>query len=158
MREKGKEVLAMAIIRWTPLRHVMSFRDEMDKMLSDLYGRMSPSGEYYEGEWFPAMDIKENKDDVVACLELPGIDKDQIKVSVQNDMLIISGEKKQESVEDGENLHRVERTYGYFKRTVGLPAEVDAAKVKATYKDGILKVTLPKREEKKPKEITVQVA
>lgn len=158
MSEKEKEVFAMAIIRWTPFRHVLNLRDEMDRAMSDLYGRVSPSGEYYEGDWFPPMDVRETNGDVVASLELPGMEKDQIKVSVHNDVLTVTGEKKQESSEDGENLHRVERAYGYFKRTVSLPTEVDAGKVKATYKDGILKITLPKHEEKKPKEIPVQVA
>ncbi len=147
----------MAMIRWTPLRGVMSFRDEMDRLLGDLYGRMSLSGESYEGDWLPAMDIKETDSEVVASIELPGLSKDQIKVSVKNDILTISGEKKSDKTEERENLHRVERTYGCFKRSVVLPVEVDSDNVKASFKDGVLKVTLPKVESKTPKEIPVQV-
>jgi HSP20 family protein len=156
--EKEKEVFAMAIIRWTPLRSVMSFRDEMDRLLDDSYGRMAPSGEMYEGDWFPPMDLSETDGEVIACLEIPGLSKDDIKVSVQNDFLTISGEKKQEQTEEKENVHKVERTYGMFKRVLKLPAEVDSAKVKASYKDGVLKVKLPKVEAKKPKEIPIQVS
>jgi HSP20 family protein len=148
----------MAIIRWTPVRHMLSFRDEMDRLLDDFYGRMAPAKESYEGDWLPAMDMKESDNEVVASIELPGLSKDDIKVSVKNDVLTISGEKKQESVEEKENVHRVERTYGYFRRSVTLPVEVDAGKVKASFKDGILKITLPKVESKKVKEIPIQVS
>lgn len=148
----------MALIRWTPLRSVMSFRDEMDRLLDASYGRMAPSGEMYEGDWFPPMDFSETDGEVIACLEIPGLSKDDIKVSVQNDFLTISGEKKQEQTEEKENVHKVERTYGMFKRVLKLPAEVDSAKVKASYKDGVLKVKLPKVEAKKPKEIPIQVS
>jgi HSP20 family protein len=104
------------------------------------------------------MDISETEDDVIACLDLPGLTKEDIRVSVQNDVLTISGEKKEEKTEDKANIHRVERSYGMFKRMVKLPVEVDSAKVKASFKDGVLRVTLPKVEAKKPKEIPVQVA
>jgi len=148
----------MALIRWTPLRSMMSFRDEMDRLLDDFYGRMTPSGESYEGEWLPAMDMKENENEVTAMVELPGLSKNDIKVSVKNDVLSITGEKKAEKTEEKENVHRVERSYGYFKRSVVLPVEVDSEKVKASFKDGVLKITLPKVESKKPKEIPIQVS
>jgi HSP20 family protein len=147
----------MALIRWTPLRHMMSFRDEMDKVLDDFYGRMRPATETYEGDWLPAMDMKETDNEVTASIELPGLSRDDIKVSVKNDMLTVSGEKK-ETVDDKDNVHRVERSYGYFKRSIVLPAEVDSEKVKATFKDGVLKVTLPKTESKKIKEIPISVS
>jgi len=147
----------MAIIRWTPLRGMLSFRDEMDRLLDDLYGKMTPAGEAYEGDWMPVMDISETEDDVIAALELPGMDKNDIKVSVRDDLLTISGEKKQAKIDDKENVHRVERSYGCFKRSLALPCAVDSAKVKAAFKDGVLRVTLPKIEAKKPKEIPIQV-
>jgi HSP20 family protein len=147
----------MAIIRWTPMRSMMNVRDEMDRILEDFMGRTQRSGEAFEGDWYPAMDISETDKDVVASIELPGLNKDDIKVNVQNDVLSVSGEKKQEKTEASENVHRVERTYGSFRRTVRLPVEVDSGKVKASYKDGLLKVTLPKVESKKPKEIPIQV-
>ena len=148
----------MALIRWTPLRHMMSFRDEMDRVLDDFYGRMRPGSETYEGDWLPAMDMKETDNEMVASIELPGLSKDDIKVSVKNDMLTVSGEKRQEKVEDKDNVHRVERSYGYFKRSLALPVEVDSEKVKAAFKDGVLKITLPKTESKKIKEIPISVS
>lgn len=148
----------MALIRWTPLRSVMSFRDEMDRLLDDFYGRARPSGESYEGDWLPAMDMKETDNEIAASVELPGLSKGDIKVSVKNNVLSITGEKKAEKAEENQNIHRVERTYGYFKRSVVLPVEVDSEKVKATFKDGVLKITLPKVESKKPKEIPIQVS
>ncbi len=148
----------MAIIRWTPFRSMLSLRDEMDRLLNEFYGKVMPTTEVYEGDWYPAMDITETDNEVIATLELPGLRHDDIKVSVKNDILTVSGEKKQEKVHENENVHRVERTYGYFKRSVALPVEVDTNKVKAVYRDGILKVTMPKLEEKKTKEIPVQVS
>jgi HSP20 family protein len=157
-RKGEKEVLKMTLIRWTPLRNVLNFRDEMDRLLEDVYGRMAAPADGHEGDWFPVMDMSEGKDDITASMELPGIKKEDIKVSVHDDVLTISGEKKQEQADEGENARRVERSYGYFKRSVSLPAGVDPGKVKATFKEGVLKVTLPKLESKKPKEIPVQVS
>ena len=148
----------MTLIRWTPLRSVMSFRDDMDRLLDEFYGRVTGPGDGHEGDWLPPMDLTENENGVTASLELPGLNKDEIKVSVNDNVLTVSGEKKQEKTEDNDNLCRVERSYGFFKRSVRLPSEVDAGKVKATFKDGILKVTLPKLESKKPREIEVQVS
>jgi HSP20 family protein len=148
----------MALIRWSPMKDALSFRDEMDRLLDSFYGRTVPSAERYEGDWYPVMDIAETDDEVTACLEVPGLKREDLKVSVHDDVLTVTGEKKQEKSTDGENLHRVERVYGYFKRSVALPSSVDADKVKAAYKDGVLKISLPKLESKKPKEIEVQVS
>ena len=149
----------MKLIRWTPMRNVTSFRDEMDTLLEDLYGRMTVPEDGHEGDWLPPLDMSEGESDVTVSLELPGMNKEDIKVSVKDDVLTVSGEKKQEKTDDdGENSCRIERSYGFFKRSVSLPAEVDAAKVKATFKDGILKVEMPRIEVKKPKEIPIQVS
>jgi HSP20 family protein len=148
----------MALIRWTPVRHMLTFRDEMDRLLSDFYGRMTPEGEPYKGDWLPAMDLSESDNEVTASIELPGLDKEDIKVSIHNGVLTVCGEKRQETTENGDNMHTVERSYGCFKRSVGLPADVDADKVKASYKSGVLKVTLPRVESKKPKQIPIHVS
>lgn len=148
----------MAIIRWTPFRNVMAFRDEMDRLIDDFYGKQTPAGEIYEGDWCPNMDLKESDNEIRASIELPGLSKDDIKVSVQGDLLTVSGEKKTEVADSKENVHRIERSYGYFKRVVTLPTEVESDKVKAEFKDGVLKVTMPKVETKKTREIPVQVS
>ncbi|MFH1312281.1 MAG: Hsp20/alpha crystallin family protein [Candidatus Eisenbacteria bacterium] len=148
----------MRLIRWTPMRNVVSFRDQMDSLLEDMYGRMTGPDDGHEGDWLPPMDMSEGEKDVTVSLELPGMNKEDIKVSVKDDVLTVSGEKKQEKTDDGEDSCRIERSYGFFKRSVSLPAEVDAAKVKATFKDGVLKVEMPRIEAKKPKEIPIQVS
>lgn len=148
----------MAIVRWSPFRSILSLRDEMDRLLNEFYGSVLPSSESYEGDWYPAMDVSETNDEIIATLELPGMNREDIKVTVSDGVLTVSGEKKQEKIDESENRHRVERTYGYFKRSISLAADIDTSKVKATYKDGVLKVTMPKLEEKKTKEIPVQVS
>lgn len=148
----------MALVRWSPLRDMLGFRDEMDRLLEEMYGRTVRSGDSLEGDWTPVMDITDKNGEILAAVELPGLNTDDIKVSVEDDVLTVTGEKKQEQSESGDNWRRVERTYGYFKRSVNLPAPVDAEKVKAAYKDGILKISMPKVESKKAKEIPIHVS
>ena len=104
------------------------------------------------------MDLKETDGEVRATIEVPGLDKDDIKVSVKGDTLVLSGERKNEVADTKESYHRLERSYGFFKRVVTLPTEVESDKVKAEYKDGILTVTMPKMETRKTREIPVQVS
>jgi len=96
------------------------------------------------GEWTPNMDISETKDSLVAKVEVPGMDPKDIHISLQEDLLTIKGEKKQEKEEKDEHYHRVERAYGVFTRSVRLPVAVDASKVTASFKNGLLTITLPK--------------
>jgi HSP20 family protein len=106
--------------------------------------------------WTPALDLYQTNDDVVAVVELPGMRKEDIDLSLHDGMLTISGERKEESTE-GDKTARTERFVGKFRRSVSLPTRVDSSKVTATYKDGILTVTLPKAEDVKPKQIQVNV-
>ena len=107
--------------------------------------------------WSPALDVREDKDSFVIRAELPGLKREDIDVSLQDGALVISGERKFEKAEEGVEVHRQERYYGKFQRTLTLPEPVAADKVKADYKDGVLTVTLPKTEEAKPKKIDVSV-
>src|SRR5450755_2812502 len=107
--------------------------------------------------WAPALDVHEDADKFSIRVELPGLKREDIGVSLQDGALVISGERKTEKVEEGVEIHRQERFYGKFQRALTLPAPVAADKVKAAYKDGILTVTLPKAEEAKPKQIDVSV-
>ena len=107
--------------------------------------------------WFPAVDIYDNKNNLVIKADIPGMTQKDIDVSVEDDVLRIKGEKKNEHEEKKDNFYRLERAYGYFERSFALPANVDATKVKAAYKDGVLELTLPKKEEAKPKQIKVDV-
>jgi HSP20 family protein len=123
-----------------------SLQDELDR----LFGSQSDV-------WAPALDVREDKENFVIRTELPGLKREDIEVSLQDNALIISGEWKTEKVEEGVEVHRQERYYGKFQRALKLPELVVADKVKADYKDGILTVTLPKIEEAKPKKIDVSV-
>jgi HSP20 family protein len=108
-------------------------------------------------KWTPACDIYETDKEIVVKAELPGVKKEFVNVSIENNLLTIQGERKFEEETKKENYHRVERAYGEFLRTFTLPAFVDTAKINAEFKDGILLLTLPKREEAKPKQIEVKV-
>jgi HSP20 family protein len=110
-----------------------------------------------EDLWRPSIDIEESNGNLMVKAEIPGMDKKDIKVVVKDDMLTISGERKRENETKEKTFHRIERSYGQFRRMIRLPAEVDAEKVKATYKDGVLNVTLPKPESMKPKNIDVEI-
>ena len=107
--------------------------------------------------WAPALDVHEDKDKFTIRVELAGLKREDIDVSLQDGALIISGERKEEKISEGTELHRQERYYGKFQRALTLPEPVAADKVKADYKDGVLTVTLPKTEEAKPKKIDVSV-
>lgn len=143
----------MNLVPWRPFRELTPFRD-FDRLFEDFWGRWPawPA----EREWLPALDLSETKDKVIVKIELPGIDPKDIEVTVQGDMLTVKGERKQEREEKEEDYHRVERVYGSFCRSLRLPATAEHDKVAATYKDGILKLTIPKKEEAKAKKIEVK--
>ncbi len=149
-----------ALTRWDPFKEL----DEMQNRLSTLFGRapVRKNGEKQESltvaEWSPLVDISEDEKEYLIKAELPEVKKEDAKVSVQNDVLTISGERKYEKEEKGKKYHRVERAYGSFERSFTLPEDADASKIAAEFKDGVLKVHLPKSEKPKPKSIEVKVA
>jgi len=145
--------------RWNPMKEF----DEMQRRISSLLD-FAPTGNGGErelltaGEWAPSVDISEDANDYVVHAELPGLKKEDIKVSVENGMLTITGERKFEKEEKNKKYHRIERSYGSFTRSFTLPEAVKADKVCADFKDGVLHVHLPKDESAKPKSIAVKVA
>ncbi len=127
----------------------------IDRWFEDMVsGR--PMGENEMG-WVPRADIHETEDSFVVQFDLPGVEKQDVKVKFEDDTLIVSGERKHESKEDDKSFHRVERIYGSFTRSVEMPKAVQAEKIDATFKNGVLEVTLPKAEEVKSKEIEIKV-
>jgi HSP20 family protein len=140
--------------RWEPFRDMLSLRADMDRLFKSLFGEIP---EEKEGFWAPVMDIEEDNDNIMVKAEIPGMKKEDIKVSVRNNVLMISGERAQEKELKNKTYHRVERYYGKFSRTITLPSEVETDKIKASYKDGVLCVTLPKPESKRPKQIDVEI-
>jgi HSP20 family protein len=110
-----------------------------------------------EGEWSPSVDIAEKDNDMVVTAELPGVAQDDVDISIANDILTVKGEKKEEKEVKKDSYHRVERSYGSFQRSIPLPTGVQGDKAKASYKDGVLRITVPKSEEAKPKKIKINV-
>jgi HSP20 family protein len=149
----------MTLVRWTdPLREFAQLQDRINRVFSDSYGR-SDEGLMTSGNWAPPVDIYQNGDhEVVLRAELPGMTREDIDITVDNGTLTIRGEKKFSSEVKEESFHRIERRYGSFSRSFSLPQTVDTGKVGAEYKDGVLTVRLPLREEAKPRQIKVDVA
>lgn len=127
----------------------------MDNLWNQFFNR-APFPEYATQEWLPTVDVAETKDKLVVKADLPGVDKKDVKVSVSGDLLTIKGEKKKEEEEKDEQHYCVERYYGSFQRVIPLPSNVKSDKVKANFDKGVLKVTLPKVEEAKQKEIDIE--
>jgi HSP20 family protein len=141
---------------WSSLGRLSSLRDELDRLFGEPLSELARTSGLLGGG-FPALDLREDKDNFVVTAELPGMKKDDIGVSLHEGSLSISGERKSEEKVENAEVYRSERFLGRFQRTVTLPAPVAADKIKAQYKDGVLTITLPKLEEAKPKQIDVQV-
>ena len=141
---------------WSSPNRWANLRDEIDTMFElPFWSTLGRQTQLFNG-WSPALDLYQNADNVVAIVELPGMRKEDIEISLHDGTLTVSGERKSESVE-GEKPERTERVTGKFRRSITLPARVETDKVNATYKDGILTVTLPKAEDAKPKQIQINV-
>jgi len=151
----------MAIVRWEPFRNLMTAQDRMNRIFEDAFRGVGHTGGEEDwalgGAWAPAVDIYEHEGNLVLKAELPGIDPKDVDVRVENNVLTLQGERKFESEVKREEYHRVERAYGTFSRSFTLPNVVDTDKIKAEFKDGLLRVVLPKREEAKPKQISIAV-
>ena len=147
----------MAIVRWEPFRDLVTAQREFDRLFREAFSPAASEGGVSTRTWAPPVDIYENGDNLVLKAELPGINPDDVEVRVEDNTLYLKGERKFEKEVNEENYHRVERTYGTFARTFSLPNSIDSEKVAASYKDGVLTLTLPKKEEAKPKTIKIQV-
>ncbi|MGD0921067.1 MAG: Hsp20/alpha crystallin family protein [Terriglobia bacterium] len=150
----------MAIVRWQPFCDLMATERGFDRLFRDAFSSVLPvrEGELPTRAWAPAVDICENENNIVLKAELPGVDPEDVEVRVEDNTLYLKGERKFEKETKEENYHRIERAYGSFARSFALPNSIDAEKVAAEYKDGLLTLTLPKREETKPKTIKINVS
>ena len=146
----------MELVPWRPFGELSLLRREMDKVWDRSLGE-SPFARTFAEWWLPSVDISETKDNFVVKAELPGLEAKDVNVSISGDILIIKGEKKAEEEEKDEHYHRIERYSGSFQRVFQLPIGVKGDKIEATFDKGVLKVTLPKVEEAKKKEIEVKV-
>jgi len=141
---------------WPSYNRLTDLRDEIDRLFEAPLAQLTQNSQLLSG-WTPAVDVYEDKDHFYVKVELPGMKKDEIGLSLHEGCLSISGERKSEQYKEDVDVYRAERFFGRFQRTVSLPAPVAAEKVGAQYRDGILTVTLPKAEEAKPKVIDVNV-
>ena len=147
----------------SPFRRVATLRDEVDNFLNAALGHLAQAtvgngrgAQLLEG-WFPAVDVYEDKDMLQVKAELAGLKKEDIEISLHDGYLTLSGERKHEEKQENGEVYRSERWVGRFHRSISLPCRVDADKIKATYNEGVLTVTLPKAEEAKPKQIPITV-
>ena len=147
----------MTIVRWNPFNDMDAHQERMSRMFDPFYGR--PQEDLARGSWVPAVDIYSNgQHELVLKAELPDMKEEEIELTVEDNTLTLRGERKLDSAVTQEQFHRIERSYGPFTRSFALPPTVDAGKVSAEYRAGVLTVRLPLREESKPKQIKVQVA
>lgn len=149
----------MAIVRWDPFRDVMTLQERMNRLFDQTLSRTRTDDD--EGltasMWSPAVDIFETSDSIVMKAELPGVSRDNIDIQVQDNTLMLKGERKFEREVKEENYLRIERSYGAFQRAFNLPTVVRQDKIKAVFKDGVLEVTMPKADEAKPTQVKIDV-
>lgn len=148
----------MAIVKWDPFRGFLTSPDRFNQFFNEAFSNFMNSEPPAPKAWTPSVDIYETEHSVILKAELPGIDPKDVDARIEDGTLYLRGERKQESEVKEENYHRTERSYGSFLRTFTLPKSVDTENVKADYKDGVLTLTLAKREEAKPKTIKINVA
>lgn len=145
----------MTIVRYDPFRDLRTLQEEVNRLFSSNLTRGFGEEGIGRGAWNPSVDIYENKDQIVLEAELPGMNRDDFELSVENNVITLRGERQFEKKDDSDNYHRVERSYGSFTRSFTLPQTVSADGATAEYRNGVLRVTLPKREETKARRIKI---
>jgi HSP20 family protein len=160
---QGKEVQDMSVVKWSPMKELEDMRRDMERLFEEVFEPSrrrrqwwpkSPGG----GVVVPNIDMYDRKSEIVVKAELPGVERDKIDLTITRDAITIKGEIKREEEIKDEDYYAREISYGNFTRSVALPSEVESEKAKATFKNGILEIVLPKKEEAKPKEIKVEVS
>jgi HSP20 family protein len=148
----------MTLTKWDPFKDLLSLQDRMNRLFDESVRNVKTGDEALSSAiWSPAVDIYETDDEVVVKAELPEVNQKDIDIQIENNTLTLRGERKFNKETKKENFHRIERSYGTFSRSFTLPGTIDQEKISADYKDGILKISMPKREETKPKQIKVAV-
>src|SRR3954471_16117147 len=146
----------MSIVRYDPFRDLRSLQDEVNRLFTTNLSRAFGDEGIARGAWNPSVDIYENKDHIVLEAELPGMRREDFDLSVENNVITLRGQRQFEKTDESDNYHRVERAYGSFTRSFTLPNTVTAEGANAEYKNGVLRVSLPKREETKARRIEVK--
>lgn len=148
----------MALVRWEPFRELEDIQTRLNRMFGSSNMRLSGEQGLAFAEWAPAMDVEETDQEYLVKADLPDVKKDDVNVTIHDGVLTVEGERKQERDEATKRFHKIERAYGKFIRRFSLPSEVEAAKVQAEFKDGVLIVHLPKSAAAAPQAISVKVS
>jgi HSP20 family protein len=145
-------------MKWDPFRELEEVSNRLNRVFGRPLARLEPNEMMTMADWTPSADISETDTAYLIKAEIPGVNKEDVKVSIENGMLTIQGERKMEKEEKGKRYHRIERSYGSFIRSFRVPDDADESAVKAEFKDGVLNVTLNKSARAKPKAINVSVS
>lgn len=146
----------MSIVRYDPFRDIRNLQEEVNRLFSNNLSHGFGDEGIARGAWNPSVDIYENKDQIVLETELPGMNREDFDVAIENNVITVRGERRFEKKDEADNYHRVERSYGSFSRSFTLPQIVSAEGATAEYRNGVLRVTLPKREEVKARRIEIK--
>jgi len=145
----------MSISKYDPFRELRSLQDEMNRLFMTNLPRSVAQEDLASGGWSPSVDIYESENEIILEAELPGMNRDDFEVSIENNVITLKGKREFQKRDEGDNYHRVERSYGAFTRSFSLPRTVSAENTTAEYRNGVLRVSLPKREEAKARRIEV---
>jgi HSP20 family protein len=146
----------MTITRYDPFRDLRNFQEEVNRLFTGNVGRQFEDEGIARGSWSPSVDIYENKDQIVLEAELPGMKREEFELSIENNVLTLRGERQFEKKQETDNYHRVERAYGSFTRSFTLPNTISGEGVTADYRNGVLRVIIPKREETRARRIEIK--
>ncbi|PYS02409.1 MAG: molecular chaperone [Acidobacteria bacterium] len=145
----------MAVVRWDPFRDLNLLQDRMNRLFEDASRNWKSDEPASTTTWSPAVDIFETESEIVVKAEVPGMERKDITLNLENNVLTLKGERRFLKEAKEENYHRIERSYGGFSRAFSIPATVDEEKIRADYQDGVLKIVLPKKEQLRPKQIKI---
>jgi len=148
----------MNLMKWDPFRELEDVSNRLNRVFGRPLARMEPNEMFTVADWTPSADISETDTAYLIKAEIPGVNKEDVKVTIENGMLTIQGERKMEKEEKDKKFHRIERSYGSFMRSFRVPDDADESAVKAEFKDGVLNITLTKSAKAKPKAVNVSVS
>jgi HSP20 family protein len=149
----------MALVRWEPVGELQSLQQEMNRLFGSFFDSPTPPrGNGASGRWIPAMDLIERDEQYVLRADLPGLDTDDVKIELEENVLTISGQRHETREHEVEGYHRIERASGAFSRSLTLPAGVNTDRIEASFANGVLEVHIPKPEERKPRRVAIGVA
>jgi len=145
----------MAIIKWDPFRDLITLREKMNRLFEDAFTSRGEEKDLVSSAWTPAVDIFETENELILTAEVPGIDEKDIEIKIEDNTLSLKGERKFEKETKEENYHRIERAYGSFYRSFTLPNYIDQDKIHAEHENGVLRITMPKKSELKPRKVKI---